>query len=284
MTRTILTVLLLGAIAGMSCTQLLTDDADFAPFHDGIGYLTVEGTIADSRATVRDIKYLAGHRQVKALLVRVESPGGGVTAAHEIYSELARVRDDGLPIVVSMGTLAASGGYYVSLPADIIVANPGTLTGSIGVIMEFPMVGGLMDKLGLGIEVVKSRAHKDIGSPFRPMTDSERELLQDVVLDVYDQFVELVVSERGLDEAVVREIADGRILTGRQALSYGLVDTLGTLEDARRTCAELAGLPPDARLIRPRRPLRYSWFELLSGAAERVLGWPRSPRLAFLWR
>lgn len=284
MTRTIQTVLLLGVLAGMSCTWLALDDADLSPFQDGIGYLAIEGTLADSRATVRDIRYLAGHRQVKALLVRVESPGGGVTASHEIYSELARVRDDGLPVVVSMGTLAASGGYYVSLPADVIVANPGTLTGSIGVIMEFPMVKGLMDKLGLGVEVIKSRSHKDIGSPFRPMTDRERALLQDVVLDVYDQFVELVATERGLTEAEVRELADGRILTGRQALAYGLVDTLGTLEDARRTCAELAGLAPDARLIKPRRPLRVSWLELLTGAAERAVGWPRFPRLAFLWR
>jgi protease-4 len=284
MTRIIQAVLLLGVLAGTSCTWLTPDNADLSPFQNGIGYLAIEGTIADSRATVRDIKYLAGHRQVKALLVRVESPGGGVTASHEIYSELARVRDDGLPVVVSMGTLAASGGYYVSLPADVIVANPGTLTGSIGVIMEFPMVKGLMDKLGLGIEVIKSRSHKDIGSPFRPMSDRERDLLQDVVLDVYDQFVELVASERGLTEAEVRELADGRILTGRQALACGLVDTLGTLEDARRTCAELAGLPADARLIKPRRPLRVSWLELLTGAAERALGWPRFPRLAFLWR
>ncbi|MBN2537979.1 signal peptide peptidase SppA, partial [candidate division WOR-3 bacterium] len=251
---------------------------------NGIGYLEIEGTIADARAAVRDIKYLENHRQVRGLLVRVESPGGGVTASHEIYSELVRVRDGGLPVVVSMGTLAASGGYYVSLPADIIVANPGTLTGSIGVIMEFPMVKGLMDKLGLGVEVIKSRANKDIGSPFRPMTDPERALLQDVVIDVYEQFVGLVVEERGLDEKAVRELADGRILTGRQALELGLVDTLGTLEDARRVCAEMAGLGPNARLIKPRRPLRMSWLDLLTGTAEHVLGLPRFPRLAFLWR
>ena len=264
MTRTILAVLSLGLLAGLACSDLLRSEPDFTPFEDGIGYLEIEGTIADSRAAVRDIKYLEHHRQVRALLVRVESPGGGVTASHEIYSELARVRDDGMPLVVSMGTLAASGGYYVSLPADVIFANPGTLTGSIGVIMEFPMVEGLMDKLGLDVEVIKSRTHKDIGSPFRPMTDADRELLQDVVIDVYDQFVGLVVEERGLGEDEVRAIADGRILTGRQARELGLVDTLGTLEDARRLCAELAGLGPGARLIKPRKPLRMSWIDPVS--------------------
>jgi protease-4 len=284
MKRPIIAVMLLGVLAGSAPAGLFLPRSEFAPFDDGIGYLTIEGTIIDSRATVRDLKYLAGHRQVKALLIRVESPGGGVTASHEIYSEIARIRDAGMPVVVSMGTLAASGGYYVSLPADIIVANPGTLTGSIGVIMEFPMVKGLMDKLGIGVEVIKSRAQKDIGSPFRPMTDRDRELLQGVVADVYDQFVDVVVTERGLDEEEVRALADGRILTGRQALEAGLVDTLGTLEDARRICADLAGLPEDARLIKPARPFRFSWLELLEGTAERVLGWPRSPRLAFLWR
>ncbi|MFO7676248.1 MAG: signal peptide peptidase SppA [bacterium] len=255
----------------------------FASLGAGIGHLTIEGTITDSRATVRELKSLERNPLVKAILIRVDSPGGVVTPAHEIYSEIVRVRDAGMPVVASLGTLAASGGYYVAAPADLIVANPGTLTGSIGVIMEFPAVEGLMDKLGVGVEVVKSREHKDIGSPFRRMTPADRELLEGVVRDVYEQFVEIVSIERELPMEEVYRLADGRILTGRQALGAGLVDTLGTFEDARRICGGLAGIKGEPRLIAPRRQLSFNWTDLLRGAAETVLGWPRSPRLSYVW-
>ena len=249
----------------------------------GIGYMTIEGTIIDSRPTVRDLKYLAGNSQVKAILIRIDSPGGVVTPSHEIYSEICRIRDDGTPIVVSLGTIAASGGYYVACPADLIVSNPGTLTGSIGVIMEFPVVRELMDKIGIDIEVIKSREHKDIGSPFRTMSARDRDILQDVVVDVYDQFVSVVSAERDLPEQEVRAIADGRIFTGRQALEYGLVDTLGTLEDAKRITAVLAGIKGEPRLIKPRRRLKFRLTDFLTSTAERMLGWPRSPRLSYIW-
>jgi protease-4 len=255
----------------------------FGSLGPGIGYLAVEGTITDSRATIRDLKSLEKNPLVKAILIRVDSPGGVVTPAHEIGSEIARVRDTGKPVVVSFGTVAASGGYYIACPADVIVANPGTLTGSIGVIMEFPVVDRLIDRLGIGVEVVKSREHKDIGSPFRRMTPADRELLQGVVLDVYEQFVELVSRERELPLEEVRRLADGRILTGRQALAAGLVDTLGTFEDARRICADLAGIKAEARLIRPRRRPSLRWTDLIGGVAEKVLGWPQAPRLSYVW-
>lgn len=252
-------------------------------FGAALGYLELEGTIIDSRAFIRELRSVERNPLVKGLLIRVDSPGGAVTPAHEIYREIRRVRDSGKPVVVSMGTLAASGGYYVSCAADVIVANPGTLTGSIGVIMEFPIVRGLMDKLGLDVGVIKSDKHKDIGSPFRKMTESDRALLQGVVSDVHRQFMELVSSERDIPVDSLKTLADGRILTGRQAQACGLVDTLGTFEDAKRICADLCGIRGEPRLIKPRPRLRSLLLQLLDGVAESFLGWPRSARLSYRW-
>ena len=182
-----------------------------------------------------------------------------------------------------MGSLAASGGYYVSAPATKIVANPQTLTGSIGVIMEFPVLKGVMDKIGVKVELVKSRVHKDIGSPFRDITDQDRELLQGVVTDAYDQFVSIVSTERRIPEDSVRAFADGRIMTGRQALALGLVDTLGTFEDAKRIAASLCGIEGEPRLIRTGRRLN-SWLrDLLEGTTEGLFGGFGFPRLRYIY-
>ncbi|MEO0074335.1 MAG: signal peptide peptidase SppA [candidate division WOR-3 bacterium] len=246
-----------------------------------IGYLEIEGTIVDSRETIRQLRELDNNPSVRGILLRVESPGGVVTPAHEIYSELKRIRNGGKKIVVSMGSVAASGGYYVSTPADVIVANPTTLTGSIGVIMELPVLRGLLDKVGVKVEVVKSAANKDVGSPFRDMTDSDRRLLGGVVSDVYENFVEVVSVERDLPLDSVRTLADGRLLTGRQALGLGLVDTLGTLTDAKRLCADLCGISVEPKMVRPRPRLRYWLDRFLETATERLLGMPRFPRLSY---
>jgi len=294
MSRGVVVLLIIGAGLAVGAGLLLFGAAfmsspgpllpGFGSLGRGIGYIEIEGTITDSRNTIRQLKELEHNPAVKALLIRVDSPGGVVTPSHEIYEEIRRIRDAGMPVVVSMGTLAASGGYYVSCPADIIVANPGTLTGSIGVIMEFPVVRGLMDKVGLKVEVIKSDIHKDIGSPFRDMAEGERALLQGVVTDVYEQFIGVVSIERGLPLEDVRALADGRIFTGRQAQAFGLVDTLGTLEDAKRIAAGLAGLTGEPRLVRPRPRIRPFLSSLLEQAAGRVFGWPTHPRLSFLWR
>ncbi|OYD17207.1 signal peptide peptidase SppA [candidate division WOR-3 bacterium JGI_Cruoil_03_51_56] len=248
-----------------------------------LGYLEIEGTITNSHPFIRQLKKLEKNPLVKGIIIRVNSPGGAVTPAHEIYTEIRRVRDSSLPVVVSMGTIAASGGYYVACPADVIVANPGTLTGSIGVIMEFPIVKSLMDKIGLGVEVVKSDTHKDIGSPFRKMTRQDRRILQNVVTDVYNQFIDIVSTERNIPRDKVRALADGRIFTGRQALKEGLVDTLGTFEDAKQIAANLAGIKGEPHLIKPHRPFRFRIIQLFETAAEELLGWPRFPRLSYIW-
>lgn len=248
-----------------------------------LGYLAIEGTIADSRETVRQLQALAKNSRVKGILIRVESPGGGVTAAHEIYSEIRRIREQGKPVVVSMGTVAASGGYYVSTPADVIVANPGTLTGSIGVIMQLPVVRGLLDKLGMRVEIIKSREAKDLGSPFREMTEADRRLLQTVVNDVYSQFLEVVSRERKIPLDSLEKIADGRILTGRQARQFGLVDTLGTIEDAKRILAERCGIRGEPKWVRSRPKLRQLWREFFDEAGERFFGVRNYPQLLYRW-
>ena len=271
-------LLLAFAIAGSG-----SDGSNLKAWSKGLGYIEIDGTIVDATETVRQLKALEHNSQVKGILIRVDSPGGVVTPSHEIYEEIRRVRDDGMPIIVSMGTLAASGGYYVSAPATRIVANPQTLTGSIGVIMEFPVLKGVMDKIGVKVEVVKSRVHKDIGSPFRDMTDQDRELLQGVVTDAYDQFVAIVSTERKIPEDSVRAFADGRIMTGRQALALGLVDTLGTFEDAKRIAASLCGIEGEPRLIRPSRRIN-SWVrDLLEGTAEGLFGGFGFPRLRYIY-
>jgi len=259
------------------------DVSGLRTWNKGLGYLEVKGAIVDATETVRQLKALENNPLVKGILIRVDSPGGVVGPSHEIYEEVRRVRDDGTPVIVSMGSLATSGGYYVSAPATRIVANPQTLTGSIGVIMEFPVVKGVMDKIGVKVEVVKSRLHKDIGSPFRDMTDQDHELLQGVVTDAYDQFVAIVSTERKIPEDSVRAFADGRIMTGRQALALGLVDTLGTFEDAKRIAASLCDIDGEPRLIRIRRRLR-SWLrDLLERTTEGLFGGFGFPRLRYVY-
>lgn len=249
----------------------------------GLGYVEVEGTIVESEDVVRELKSLEGNSMVKGILLRINSPGGVVAPSHDIYAEVKRISEEGTPVIASFGSLAASGGYYIAAPADLIVASPQTLTGSIGVIMEFPVVERAMDKLGLSVEVIKSREHKDVGSPFRQMTERDRGLLQGVVADAYDQFVEVVSAGRELPRDSVEKFADGRILTGRQALALGLVDTLGTFEESKRIAAAYCGIDGEPRLIRaPRRP---NWWlrRLMESTGDALFGRLRTPRLSYTW-
>ncbi len=277
---------LFAVMAGLFLTFLVAgsgpDASSLQTWNKGLGYIEIKGTIVDATETVRQLKSLEHNPMVKGILIRVDSPGGVVTPSHEIYEEIRRVRDGGTPIIVTMGTLAASGGYYVSAPATLIVADPQTLTGSIGVIMEFPVLKGVMDKIGVKVEVVKSRVHKDIGSPFRDMTDQDRELLQSVVTDAYDQFVSIVSTERHIPEDSVRGFADGRIMTGRQALAFGLVDTLGTFEDAKRIAASLCGIKGEPRLVRANHRINSWVSDLLERSTEGLLGGFGFPRLRYI--
>ncbi len=243
--------------------SLLGQQMRFPTYGAHVGLVRIEGVISDSRDVITDLRSFADDGSTKAIVLRIDSPGGGVAASQEIYEEIIAIRDSGMPIVVSMGAMAASGGYYVACPADTIVANAGTLTGSIGVIMSFMNLEELFDKVGVDFEVVKSGAYKDLGSLNRQMTPEERELLQGTLDDIHLQFMEAVALERGLDMESVRRISDGRIFSGRQAHQAGLVDLLGTLEDAELVAARMGGIEGDPRVVEPVKPHRLTLADLV---------------------
>jgi len=234
------------------------------PGKDTLAVLRLQGPILDVRWHLDEVKRLREDDRIKGVVLRIDSPGGAVAPTQELHRELVRLRQE-KPVVTSMGTIAASGGYYLSCATDWIVCNPGTLTGSIGVIMEFTNLQELFRKIGVGTKTIKSGKFKDIGNPAREMTPEEERLLKEMILDTYEQFVEAVLEGRDLDEDSVRPYFDGRILTGRQALGIGLVDELGNLNDALVKAAELAGLPgvPD-QLYEPERE-RPGLLHLLFG-------------------
>jgi protease-4 len=190
-------------------------------------------------------------------VIRIDSPGGGVVASQEIYNAIKNARHEGKKVVASMGTVAASGGYYVAAAADRIVANPGTLTGSIGVKMEFANIEKLLEKIGVKGMVVKAGEYKDVGSPFHDMSEPEKKILQDVIDDVHSQFIKAIAEGRNLQEAEVRSIADGRIFTGRQALDLKLVDQLGDLTDSIKVAGELVGIKGKPRVIEKRKTIPF---------------------------
>lgn len=218
------------------------------PLSSRIGLIRVEGPIMDSKHAVDEIKEYVKDASIKAIVLRIDSPGGGVAAAQEIHAEVKKAVQK-KQVVVSMGAIAASGGYYIACPATTIIANPGTLTGSIGVIMEIPNVEGLMTKIGLKTEVIKSGENKDAGSMFRTMKKEERELLQVVSDNIHEQFIRAVAEGRKMKIEDVRPIADGRIFSGEQALANGLVNQLGTLEDAIRVAGRLAGIKDEPTVV-----------------------------------
>ncbi len=208
--------------------------------------IAIEGPITGStRERVLKAIHQVERRECPALLLRIDSPGGTVGDSQEIHAALRRLRDKGCRVVASFGNISASGGVYVGVAAERILANPGTITGSIGVILRGNDLSRLLERVGVRFETVKSGLYKDILSPDRALTAEERGLLQELIDVSYGQFVAAVAEGRGLPEERVRAFADGRVFTGAQALAHGLVDALGDEEDARRQLAELAGLDPE---------------------------------------
>lgn len=215
------------------------------PIVGGGGMAWNSGDSASSQSLMRQFRQARRDDAVRAVLLRINSPGGSAAATQEAAAELARLKAAGKPVVVSMGDSAASGAYWLAAYGDKIYANPSTITGSIGVYMAYYDLQGLSEKLGVSEEKIKSGAHKDIFSPFRPMTDEERRLTQDMVDSMYEQFVAVVARERHMDEASVRSLADGRVFTGEQAKAAGLVDELGNYYDALAYAGSLIGADPD---------------------------------------
>jgi len=238
------------------------------PMGDKVALIRVEGPIVDSKDTVDQIKDFVKDPSTKAIVLRVDSPGGAVAPSQEIYEEVRKAITK-KKIVVSMGSVAASGGYYIAAPASRIFANPGTLTGSIGVIMEIPNFQGLMNKLGIKTEVVKAGRHKDIASIFRGIKKEDREILQGVLDNVHDQFITAVADGRKMLREDVNKIADGRVFTGEQALKAGLVDELGDLEDAVKAAAKLSGIRGEPVVITKKE--KFSFFNLLRDEVPKEL-------------
>lgn len=226
-----------------------------------IALVKIEGLIATSEKIIEELGEYADDSSIKAIVIRVDSPGGGVVASQEIHNAVKKAKKSGKKVVVSMGSVAASGGYYLAAPADKIVANPGTLTGSIGVIMEFATIEKLLEKIGVKGMVIKAGEYKDTGSPLRDMTEQERKLLQGVMDDVHAQFIQAVAEGRRLPLATVQAIADGRIFTGRQAMDLKLVDQLGDLEESIQAAADLAGIKGKPRVIK--REKKVPFIEML---------------------
>jgi len=231
---------------------------------DKIALVELKGEIIESSDIVRQIKKYREESDIKGILLRVDSPGGGVVASHEIYEEVRKTRDEGKPIVVSMGSLAASGGYYVSVGASRIVANPGTLTGSIGVISEFMRYDPLLSKIGVEETTIKSGKLKDAGSPYREMTEEDKEYFQSLMDDVHRQFIAIVEKERKLDHDSLLAFADGRVFTGEQAKKLKLVDTLGTFEDAITITSRLSGIRGKAAIVHEEKH-KHGLLDLLLG-------------------
>jgi protease-4 len=234
-----------------------------------IAVVEVTGVITDARHAIGQLHEFRKDKAIKAIVVRIDSPGGAVGPSQEIYQAVLRAKKD-KKVVCSMGTVAASGGYYIASACDKIYASPGTVTGSIGVISELPHVGELLKLAHLEVDTIKSGALKDVGSPLRPMTTEERIFFQHFIDGVYEQFVSDVASARKLDKNELRKIADGRILTGQEALQHKLIDELGNLEDAVDGAAKLAGVTGEPVPVFGKKPSHGLLGDLVRGAVDSV--------------
>jgi len=235
---------------------------------DKIAVVDIKGVITSSRNIIDQIDAYSEDDNVKAIILRINSPGGSVGPSQEIYREVLKAREK-KKVIASIGSVGASGGYYVACASDLIVVNPGTITGSIGVVMEFSNVEELLKKIGLRSYVIKSGRHKDIGSPLREMTPEDKSILQGVIDSVHSQFIRAVAEGRNMEERKVRQIADGRIFSGEQARELGLVDRLGSLQDAIEIAAEMVGIKGKPTVIYPRKKL--SLYEMLFKKSLRLL-------------
>ncbi len=270
-------VIVLGGlfVVSMLIARVLLGDADVKiAGNRGVGLVEVRGMIIDSRETVRQLRYFLKQDEIRAVVLRVDSPGGVVAPSQEICEEVRKFAAK-KKVVVSMGSLAASGGYYVSAPATLIYANPGTLTASIGVILKLSNIETLMDRIGIKSHTLKTGKYKDSGSPLRKLSADDRAMLQSVIDSTHEQFVRAVASGRKLPIQQVRSIADGRILTGEQALALKLVDRLGTLQDAIDEAGRLSGIEGEPEVVLPPRK-KVNYWDLLAdgteGAVEKALG------------
>jgi len=267
-------LIILGIIALLLCTAMLVYLKLFEPhsnlsFSEKIGVITIDGTISDSRIISSQLVKFRKNKKIKAIILRINSPGGSVGATQDICREVQKAAQT-KKVIASMGSVAASGGYYIAAAANKIVANPGTITGSIGVIMEFIRFKDLLNKIGINFEIIKSGEFKDTGSPLRELTEREKKLLKALVADIQKQFVEEVAAGRNLTIEEVRKIADGRIFSGAQAKELGLVDILGNFQDAVDAARDMVGIKGEVTLIYPEKTKLELWKLLIKTTAVSV--------------
>src|SRR5664280_3854585 len=237
--------------------------------NDKVGVVSVNGIIHDSMEITEQLGDFGRDDSIVAVVLRIDSPGGGVAASQEIYDAVVELKKH-KKVVASMGSVAASGGLLIACGADKIVANPGTITGSISAIMQFANIEELLKKVGLKSSVVKSGQYKDIGSPLRDMTPEEKVIIQDLVDDIYNQFVDVIVKERKLPREKVVEIADGRVFSGRRAKELGLVDYLGDMSSAAKLASKLAGKDGKYDLVYPSKKRTSVFDYLLESTASQI--------------
>lgn len=233
---------------------------------DGIGVVEITGVIKDGREELRQLDEFSRNSKIKAIIIRIDTPGGAVGPSQEIYNEILKIKKK-KPVIASIGTIGASGGYYIASGANKIVANPGSITGSIGVIMQFMNFENLLGKIGVKGNVIKSGEYKDTGSPFREMTKEEKSLMQGLLDDVHNQFIDAVSKGRNLNRQEVERIADGRIITGKQAKDLKLVDELGNFNDAVELAKNLSGIKGEPKLVYSRKK-KSMFFDLFNELSE----------------
>ncbi len=234
---------------------------------DEVAIVNIIGELYQSKSVINTIHQYEKRPGVKAIVLRIDSPGGSVTAAQEIYEEVNKIRMKGeKPIIASLGSVAASGGYYIACGAETIVANPGTITGSIGVVINIVNAEKLLDKIGVNIKTITSGEHKDIGSISRGLTSNDEKLLREMIDNIQEQFLQVIEERRGLTSRELEHISDARILTGEQALKNRLVDELGNLNDAIDIAARKAEIKGDPRIIEEKE--KFSIFKLIFGTTE----------------
>ena len=266
------------------CFALLPDN--WKSTSGEIAIVNIHGMLMDSRDIVKQLSDYRHNPQVRGVIIRIDSPGGAVAPAQEIYSEILKLRANHKTVYASMGTVAASGGYYIACAANYVLANPGTLTGSISAVMALNNIEELTKKVGVKPNIIKSGKFKDLGSPLRAMTPEEHILLQSVVNDVHEQFVQAIAKGRGLPLSEINRIADGRIMTGQQALKLNLIDEVGGLEKTIELLAKKIGVVGKPKVIEQKEKIPFlSWLlqgRLSNRLAETFIPSPQ-PRLQYLW-
>jgi protease-4 len=263
------------AIIAMYGLGLFGGDGRSFNLRGKVGIIPIEGIIGEAGEIIEQINEFADDKGIRAVVLRINSPGGGVVPSQEIYQAVRELKKK-KKVVASMGSVAASGGYLIAVAADRIVANPGSITGSISTVMHYANVEELLKKVGVRSAVVKSGKFKDIGSPTREMTAEEKSLIQAIVDDIYDQFVRTIAENRKLPLQRIFELADGRIFSGRQAKDLGLVDDLGGLQDAVLLAGKLSGMEGSPEIVHGMKKkttlLKYLMGSMTSAVVEEIKG------------